>query len=306
MLPIVYSKPTPVFVIGKHRSGTTGLANHLCEHSEISGVQHEKHWGIHESGYYAYVAGRYGSLKSWSNFREFVEVMSASDYFQLAGIEKEYMISLWPTTYADFFRSVMDEFARRRGTSMWLEKSPAHTKRALWLAEQYPQSRFVAIIRNVGDVAASSLFHSYDNGKGEPEPAGLKRFSQVARVVAGWVYYNKSIYALHRQYPSRVTILKYGSFVQNKQNILNNVCSFLNVDFDEKICTPPYSRNTSFSDEKTRSKSMTETERRYARRLADIFEKIPYSVYWVLDNLADRLEGKSALPSWFFRISSQK
>jgi hypothetical protein len=301
---IVHSKADSVFVIGKHRSGTTGLANHLCEHSDIAGVQHEEHWGIHESGYFVYVAGRYGPLGSWSNFREFVEVMSASDYFRLSGIEKEYMLSLWPTTYVGFFKSMMDEFARRQESPIWLEKSPAHTKNALWLAEQYPSARFIGIVRNITDVVASSLFHN--GGKEKPEPKGLERLVQITRVIYGWVYYNKSIYALRRRYPSRTLVLKYEKFNQERSNVLKEACSHLKISFEKDICSLPYSRNTSFSGGRTREKSITETERRYIHRLAAVFRRFPYRVYWLLDTLSDRLGRKPDLPSWFFRISDHK
>lgn len=93
--------PTPIPVVGKHRSGTTGLANHLCEHSAIEGVQHEAHGGIHESGYYSHVSRRYSPLHRRVHFREFVEVLSASDYFRLAGIDKSFMLSLSETSPSD-------------------------------------------------------------------------------------------------------------------------------------------------------------------------------------------------------------
>lgn len=295
---------TPIFVLGKHRSGTTGLANHLSEHSDIAGIQHEQHWGIHESGYFTYISGRYGSLAHWPNYREFVEVMSASDYFRLAGIEKEYMLSLWPTSYAGFFRAVMEEYSRRQNSRYWLEKSPSHTKRALWLAEEYPEARFVAIIRNVADVVASSLFHH--DGRDEPEPEGAERLFALVRVVLGWVYYKKSIYALQNQYPSRTTIISYQDFLEKKNSVLKNICAFLEVDFEENICTLPYSRNSSFSDGETREKAMTETEKMYSRKLAGVLSKVPYEGYRFLGALYNRFRKQRDLPNWFFRLSDQK
>jgi hypothetical protein len=297
---------TPIFVFGKHRSGTTGLANHLCEHPAIAGVQYKQHfnWGYHESGYFTYVAGRYGPLSYWPNYREFVEVICASDYFRLIGIEKEYMLSLWPTTYAGFFNSVMDEYARRQNSRYWLEKSPSHTKKALWLAEEYPEARFVAIIRDVADVVASSLFHH--NGRGEPEPEGAERLVALVRVVLGWVYYNKSIHALRNQYPSRTTIVSFQGFREKKASVLKGICAFLGVNFEENICTVPYSRNSSFSDEKTREKAMTETEKMYSRKLAGMLSTVPYEGYRFLGTLYNRFRKQRDLPNWFFRLSDQK
>ena len=100
--------PTPLFILGKGRSGTTWLANQMCEHSLVIGVQHESHYGIHESAFFTQVYDRYQDLTIKSNYVEFVEVMSACDYFQLAGITKEFLYSFWPTSYEKVFREAMD------------------------------------------------------------------------------------------------------------------------------------------------------------------------------------------------------
>jgi hypothetical protein len=109
--------PTPIFVLGKHRSGTTWLANLLCQHPQIAGVQHARHHGIHESAFFSHVYGRYGDLAVWSRYAEFVEVVAASDYFRLAGATREFLYSLWPTSYEGVFRAVMDRFAAQRGAT---------------------------------------------------------------------------------------------------------------------------------------------------------------------------------------------
>jgi len=296
----------PIFVLGKHRSGTTGLSNHLCEHPAIAGVQYKQHfdWGYHESGYFTYVVGRYGPLSYWPNYREFVEVMCASDYFRLMEIEKEYMLSLWPTTYAGFFESIMEEYAYRQNSGYWLEKSPSHTKKALWLAEEYPEARFVAIIRDVTDVIASSLFHHDEGDVAEPE--GVERFAAIIRVVLGWVYYNKSIYAVRRRYPSRTIVVRYKDFQEKKVSTLKSICDFLKVNFEKNICSLTYSRNSSFSNGKTREKAITETEKSYSRQLAEVLSKAPYKGYRLMYFLYEQYRGQPDLPDWFFRLSDQK
>ena len=296
--------PKSIFVIGKHRSGTTGLANHLCEHPEIAGVQHQKHWGIHESGYFAYVVDRYGPLTHWPNYREFVEVMSASDYFRLAGIEKEYMLSLWPITYADFFKSVMNELSRRQEARYWLEKSPSHTKKALQLAEKYPEAKFVAIIRDVADVVASSLSHSDDGNV--PEYERGERVALLGRVVVGWVYYNKSIHALREKYPGRTRVMRYKDFLDDKRSVLKALCAFLEIDYIERMCSLPYARNSSFSDGQTRKKAITRAEKLFSLKLAALLAKVPCKVYQLMDFFYSRFRSRVDLPRWYFRLSDRE
>jgi hypothetical protein len=297
------NRSIPIFIIGKHRSGTTGLANHLCEHPDIAGVQHKQHWGIHESGYFTYVAGRYGSLNTWPNFREFVGVMSESDYFRIAGISKEYMLSLWPTTYADFFEEVMDEFASRRGTQFWLEKSPGHTKEALRLAAVYPNARFIAIVRNVEDVVASSLSLENWQSAGQSSTGKIKA---LAKVALGWIYYLKCIRQMERRFSDRTLVIQYEHFRQDKRKVLEAVCSFLGVQYERGMVKSPYAHNTSFDDQKKRSRSLTEGEKRLLQWVTTVFDCIPYRVYRALDVCSECIRGKPSLPDWFFKISDRK
>ena len=288
---------TPIFVIGKHRSGTTGLANHLCEHTDVAGVQHEAHWGIHESGYYPYVVDRYGSLDCWPNFRAFVEVMNASDYFRLAGIEKEYMLSLYPTSYAGFFKAAMDEFARRRGVRYWLEKTPEHTKYAPRLAHTFSSARFVAIIRNVEAVIASSLAQL-------SSPLESTHPLTLTRLVSGWVYYTKTIFRLNSRFPQRTVIVRYDNFRDKPSAILRKVCANLGIDYDDQMTTVPYAHNTSFPNESSRRALQPRHETLIAL-LSGMLQKVPHVTFRSLDQLARALRSTPNLPDWFFKLSDR-
>jgi len=294
-------RPTPVFVVGKHRSGTTGLANQLCQNTSIAGVQHEKHWGIHESGYFTYLAGRYGPLDSWTNFREFVEVMSASDYFRLTGLSKKFALSLFPTTYSDFFASIMNEFARRCGTPFWLEKSPSHTKKLTWIARSFPSAKFVAIVRNVEEVVGSTL------AKKDLRARSSSRALKIIRTVFGWIYYNKSIFELKQRNEGRIEVVKFEDFREEPKDVLLGICSFIGVEYDEEMLIETYAHNSSFDDSNYRGSSLLVRERMFIRLLAESLEKIPHEMYRVSDILKDCVgTRRHNLPKWFFKLSDQE
>jgi len=292
----------PIFVIGKQRSGTTGLANHLCEHPSIAGVQHEAHWGIHESGYYPYVVDRYGPLDRWPNFREFVAVMSASDYFRLTGVGPEFMLSLYPTSYSAFFGAVMRAFARRRGAQYWIEKTPEHTKYALQLAHTYPASTFIGLVRPVEDVVASSLAHAEASPKNGPKRARLRT---LIRLVLGWTYYAKSIAELKRQFPNRTLFVRYDDFQARPSRLLQNICDHLHLEYDETMETVPYGRNTSFSEDSSRRQTLKDREKVLISLLERALEPVPYTALRSLDTIVRALRPIPDLPDWFFKLSER-
>lgn len=293
----------PIFIVGKHRSGTTGLANHLSQNDNVSAVKHTSHYGVHESAYFTRVIDNYSDIGTREEFANFVDLMSRSDYFRLTGIRKAYMLSLYPTTLTGFFGQIMNEFARRQGAQFWLEKSPPHTKRALWLAEQYPEAQFIGIIRNVADVVASSLRLRSEELR---KKGRYQRLIRIARIVNAWVYYNKAIQELKTRHSSRTLILRYEDFCGDKKVVLKNACSFLGVSFENDMMEVPYVHNSSFSGSKNRKEELTETERDRIRTFASVLEKIPYEMYRSLDALREYFRGRRDLPSWFIELSDEE
>src|SRR5919108_3944767 len=83
-------RPTPVFVLGLERSGTTWLANILASHPQAVAVQSEDHFGVHESIFFSHFAPAYGDLNEEHNFRRFATDFTASDYYLLSGLPADW------------------------------------------------------------------------------------------------------------------------------------------------------------------------------------------------------------------------
>lgn len=281
--------PTPIFVVGKHRSGTTLLGNLLLDHPEIAGVRHDMHEGIHESAYFSHVEGRYGDLSAPQNYVEFASVMSKSDYFTLAGVEFENLIELYPSSYAEIFRYVMNRVAKQEKASFWVEKTPMHTELIFRIGKYYPDARFVGIRRNVMSMALSML-HLKDRQDATP----VERLKYLIRVVADKYLLDHRMHMARREWPDRVLIVEFEELVSEQSTILPRVCSFLGLDHVDLESRFP--SNSSFE------KSKTVSLRGYERwMLRTLYKKILPLIPATLLRSLKRTRHQSPLPRWFFK-----
>jgi hypothetical protein len=295
--------PIPIFVLGKHRSGTTWLANLLCAHPLIAGVQHERHFGIHESAYFSCLYNRYGDLTNRNNFIEFVEVISASDYFRLAGVTKDFLYSLYPTTYESFFRTVMDDYAIRQRSAYWVEKSPPHSLIVHQLAAFYPDAKFVYIVRDVAATVASTMALRASRNLGKIDNVTLRR-SYIIRTTLSWTYYNKVLITFGRR-SERALGVHYETLRSNQHDTLRLICDFLGLSFESKMCDLTFAPNTSFTsgaDGARHSRSLSSSETRLLSFMQRLFDMVPLCVLSGFGKMKQRKEYRRPLPTWFFSM----
>ena len=286
---------TPVFVIGKQRSGTTWLGNLIGEHPEVAGIRDASHHGIRESRYFSIFYGRYGDLRKKPNFMEFVQVITKSDYFQLAGATREFLCSMNNRQYEDIFRLVMDRYAEERGKNFWVEKTPMH---ALWIdkiAQSYPDAKFVAIKRNPEAVVASSLRRGYHNNT-------KSRQLRIAQIVQDWTYYEKLIGRFARRSSDRIIRVSYEDLVSNTRGELTRICEFIGIQYTSKMHDQPFVPNTSFSTAEDRDKGLTSREKQFIRQMALTTKLLPLSALNQAELLRRRLKGRDSLPETLFSM----
>ena len=301
--------PTPIFVLGMNRSGTTWLANQLCEHPRITGIRHAKHMGIHESAFFSHVYGRYGDIRlKKSNYIEFLEVMCASDYFRLADIDKHYLLSLWPISYEEVFRRVMDTYATRNNADFWVEKSPNHTLIVEKISELYTDAKFIGIIRELQSVVKSSLVMWAG-----PNPENIfnqkLRRKQLFGYAKRWHRYCK-ILKNFAENNEKAKLVKYEEMLKNKQDVLKNICSFIGIDYTNKILTESFKKNTSFPNGKTGDNFLTKNDITYLKIMSMYYQIQPLKLMKIRSQLKQKfskrygLVEKHDLPGFFFKLHS--
>jgi hypothetical protein len=291
---------TPLFIMGKHRSGNTFLANLLLSHPKIAGIHYSadsdiSRIGMHESAFFNRIEGRYGDLRNFENYVEFAAVMSKSEYFILANVSFEELMRYFGADYHVVFREVMDRYAAEHNAAYWMEKSPSNALHARRLKRYYPDAKFIGIVRDEVDVALSSL-----HLKKKQHESRLTRLKVLITVAVLKYIYDVSMTKMKNAYPQSVLIIKYTELVEHQDRLTDKICDFLGLERD-KLSTR-YVKNTSFSVSKEK-KSYG-----YERFLVRVFYRyvlklFPCGLLSILNKKLDNLSRRE-LPGWFFR--SQK
>ena len=266
----------PLFILGRHRSGTTWLANILASLPEIHAITHERHQGVHESAYYSHLVPHCGHGRSDADRQEIKRLFEQSDFFALSGLEQGPDIR--QLGIAGYFRAVMDAGAGRSDARYWLEKTPANTLIARRLREAFPDAVFLAIVRDYRDVVAS-LVHGFGN------PASMTDWFRQSVLTA---IYEKAIAA------SGATVIRYESLVQDYEGSLARILALLELSPDS-LPRSAFRQNSLYVESRPALRGWQWLAMRAGRSLvlpwpAGLVERA------VLRRL-DRMRGK--LPPWF-------
>lgn len=294
---MVENGPLPVFVLGLQRSGTTWMANLLSEHPQIASVQAVEHRGIHESIFFSHFARAYGDLADDATFEQFVRHFTSSDYYLLTGLPKSWIERQRPRSYAEAFRLVMDEVARTRRATCWIEKSPHHTLLCDELAREFPDARFLCVVRGDLGLARSRLW-AYGRTP-ERSPA---RFLTLARAVAANALYSRELRRFAHHCP-RALLVSHEAMVEDLEHEMRRAADFLGLPFDARLLRSRFAANSSFSSTQARSQALTWSDRAIVGLLGYAGRIVPLT--W-LDTLERRRGGAGALdwPDWCWtRIS---
>ncbi len=283
--------PTPIFVLGLQRSGTTWLANCLGGHPLIAAVESAEHRGIHESIFFSHFARAFGDLGDDANFRRFCTAFTTCDYFLLSGFNRDRFLADCPRDYAGAFRLVMDHVARREGADFWLEKSPDHTMLGPELAGLFPDALFLGILRSPASLMRSRLW-----AYGRRPPAPVLR---IPKVLAGGFAISLHARALADfcRRSDRALLLTYEELLDDTPGTLRRVTAFLGCEFDETMLAVRYAPNTSFKNPARPAGALTRLDRLVLQSALAAARLIPWRILAGLRAWKMKLKGVT-WPGW--------
>lgn len=294
---------TPIFVLGSARNGTTWLCNMLAQHPGIAAVQHQAHWGFHESNLYKH--NRYwGSLAQSDRLVRCIELYGSGDHVRLVGETKEALYVRRPADFYELYFGMMDEYARRRGTAYWLTKlDPLYYQhpRALAhllerLSTRYGKVRFVAIQRTLPGV-----IRSYLNMEGRAEQHRTAPvISQLMMLfeTARYVVHYRQIKRLVKRYD--IPFIRYEELLDDSHSALDRVLSPLGLEHRSEMEERRFTANSSVAYRKGGGRKLYGVESAILRLLVRPVLRALWPLAWLLLSMRER--SKPKVPPVYFKL----
>jgi hypothetical protein len=207
--------PGPVFVVGMWRSGTSLLYALLNQHAQI-GLMYESDFPLLSS---LFVLPRKSSswipkVDSWNGALTRHKIDTASIPENTVGLPNA-------------FRAVAEQYARKKGATIWGCKSPNYYDCMNQLADWFPDAKFIVIWRDPADVCRS-IVRAAEKSPWFARPGmdlrallGCHRMKQEAdHLVRRGV-------AIHQ--------LQYDDLVREPVAALTAICAFIGIAYDPRM-----------------------------------------------------------------------
>jgi hypothetical protein len=276
----------PVFVVGMNGSGTTMLLDCLGRHPELYGFPQE-------TRLIPYLMSReasYGDLSVDENFhRLWDEVRSLPAFREINGNAPVPLPDDWRRGRRDL-ASILDTvfryFGAHQGKQRWVEKTPQHVQHITSLAAMFPGARFLHVIRDGRDCAAS--FHR-------------RWYRRPELTIFRW----KKVVAMGSTQgaeigSSRYLEVRYEDLTARPEPALRAICRFLAVPFDPAVLESdqPYLVADPSEDARGLRPNSGKWERYFSPRTRDRLERIAGRQLARCGYHTSRADSDMDIPSW--------
>ncbi len=210
----------PVFIVGMNGSGTTMLLDSLGRHPDLYGFPLETRelpYIISSMSDSANLNDDKEYLDKWHEIQKITAFKLINNGKPVAVPEnwKEY-----PRSLAAIINYFFSYFAKSEGKQRWCEKTPQHVQHIDLLLEVFPKAKFIHIIRDGRDCAAS--FHKR-----------WKRRSELA--IYRWKNVVQKGQKAGEKNPQAYFELKYEDITNNPEYWMKEICTFLEIPFHENV-----------------------------------------------------------------------
>jgi protein-tyrosine sulfotransferase len=210
----------PVFIVGCPRSGTSYLYHLLLSAGGFAKFHTQMN-------VFDVLEPIYGDLGSRSNKQRMMKEWLQSKAFQVSGLNADEIgekVMAECAGASDFLRIVMDEVARSQGVDRWVDSTPTNIPHMLRIKYDFPDSKFIHIIRDPRDLALSLD----KKGWSRPLPWDRENSLQAAGIYWEWIVRKGRKYG--EQIGSDYIEVRYEDLVQRPAEPLAKIGAFLGCD----------------------------------------------------------------------------
>lgn len=260
-----------IFVFGKNRSGTKWLSNLIANHSEVSCLQLASSSGILETNLFRNFPAVFGDLAHKENRLAFLACYTRTNAFKCSGLSERDLYEQRFESYFDFFGHVMGTAARRAGKAYWLQKG--NSLELPQVTQHYPGAKFVIIRR--GDARASIISNLALDIRDAPAEVRARKLSNSAVVQQTFSYYlHRKIEEKYDHLPNVKTVF-FEDLKTRKREVLEEVCCFAGLTFEEEMLGEYFSQNSSFSKGIKRDTVVSSAQSRLIDALCPVLDALP-------------------------------
>lgn len=207
--------PGPLFVVGMWRSGTSLLYALLNQHPQI-GLMYESDFALLSP---LFVLPRKSSswipkVDSWNGALTRHKIDGAAIPENTVGLPNA-------------FRAVAEQYARKKGATVWGCKSPNYYDCMNRLADWFPEAKFIVIWRDPADVCRSIV-------RAAQKSPWFARPGMDLRAILGYRRMKLEADELVRR-GAAIHQLQYDDLVREPAAELTAICNFVGVPFDPKM-----------------------------------------------------------------------
>jgi hypothetical protein len=208
----------PLFVVSMWRSGSSLLYALLNKHPQVA-LMYEADLLLLKP-----VFLKPAPLSDWAERWEFW-----NDAFRRHGM-KPADVSDGIADFRTAFTAAHQLYARRRGATIWGDKSPNYYDRLNEMADDFPDARFIIVWRDPKGTAnsilrAASLGNSYFSRKGAAF-CGLLGYEVFKRECDRLLARGKLVWQIN-----------YEDLIADTPSVMRRICDFLNIPYDDSLST---------------------------------------------------------------------
>jgi hypothetical protein len=206
----------PLFVVGLWRSGTSLLYALLNQHPQVA-LMYEAELPTLQPVFWN------GSSSDWLERWQFWNQAPQRHRLEAASLAHG------PVSFHNACVSAYLQFAKGKNAMVWGEKSPNFFDRLNNLSRAFPKARFLVIWRHPAAICRSILNAASGNSY-------FSKSGMTLRALIGCEELKKQCDILVRKGVPFHQIA-YDDLVKNPAGTLSAVCSFLDIPFDERMCS---------------------------------------------------------------------